>query len=235
MLSKAQEQALVNICNLFIDSGEEVGLLNLLDLVNSTINDHKSQEWKAWTKHMDELNECWRHIQKEGEDIPWPKPPTTQLEVNMAHGQENPVPVPSGDLAGSCVKVKTSPQIWEYIEVSNLKNEIEKIVSKCKLAEQGDTGVGPAQQETSISSTRKAAVAGPGKPHDALVDDLIVEVEEPHWKRGGEMRTVVYCVGCQKKSVGQSPNRIKQHGKDCSDLATKFPELYAEIVKDLAQ
>ena len=72
MLSEEQEQALVSLCNRFITSGEDVGLAHLVDLVNSTIPNQDSQEWKAWTKHIDQLNKTWLLINKEGEDIPWP-------------------------------------------------------------------------------------------------------------------------------------------------------------------
>ena len=72
MLSEEQEQALVSLCNRFITSGEDVGLVHLIDLVNSTIPNQDSQEWKAWTKHMDQLNKTWLLINREGENIPWP-------------------------------------------------------------------------------------------------------------------------------------------------------------------
>lgn len=89
---------------------------------------------------------------------------------------------------------------------------IDKVRAERKLALDGGDGVGPACQPKSISEARK-----PGKPRDKLVDDLVVEVEEP--KRGGnvgERRQVVYCIGCKKKAVGRDPVRIKQHAKDCT-------------------
>ncbi|KAF8798923.1 hypothetical protein BYT27DRAFT_7197204 [Phlegmacium glaucopus] len=52
MLSKAQEQGLISLCNQFINSGDKIGLSDLLNLVNSTIPDRESQDWKEWTKHM---------------------------------------------------------------------------------------------------------------------------------------------------------------------------------------
>ena len=72
MLSEAQEQDLLNLCSQFINSEEEVGLSDLLNLINSTIPDPESRERKAWTKHMDALNETWRLNNKEGKNIPWP-------------------------------------------------------------------------------------------------------------------------------------------------------------------
>ena len=72
ILSEAQEQDLLNLCSQFINSEEEVGLSDLLDLVNSTIPDPGSRERKTWTKHIDTLNETWRLINKEGENVPWP-------------------------------------------------------------------------------------------------------------------------------------------------------------------
>ena len=73
MLSAAQEQSLISLCDQFIIPGEEVGLPNLHDLVNSTIPDQENQEWKVWTKHMDNFNEAWQLINKDGENIAWPK------------------------------------------------------------------------------------------------------------------------------------------------------------------
>lgn len=72
MLSKAQEKELVNFCDRFKKSNEDVGLPQFLNLINSMISDKESQEWKAWTDYVDMLNEAWSMIYKEGAKIPWP-------------------------------------------------------------------------------------------------------------------------------------------------------------------
>jgi hypothetical protein len=72
MISTPDRQALLALCNKFINSGENVTLAHLLDLVNSTILDHESEEFKNWSKYMEQLNETWVLINKENEQIPWP-------------------------------------------------------------------------------------------------------------------------------------------------------------------
>jgi hypothetical protein len=52
--------------------------------------------------------------------------------------------------------------------------KIMKICSDHKGEAEGGEGIGPAPQEKSITATRKA-----GKPHDTLVDDIVIEVQEP--------------------------------------------------------
>ena len=47
-------------------------MAHLLDLVNSTILDHESNDFKDWSKYMEKLNETWVLINKENEPIPWP-------------------------------------------------------------------------------------------------------------------------------------------------------------------
>ena len=92
--------------------------------------------------------------------------------------------------------------------------KIAKICAEWKSEAEGGEGIGPAHQEKSITAARKA-----GKPRDTLVDDIVIEVQEPvkqSDKSNKGTRTVIYCVGCQKKTVGRDPNRIKQHAKDCS-------------------
>jgi hypothetical protein len=72
MISTPDRQALLALCDKFINSGEDVTLAHLLDLVNSTILDHESEEFKNWSKYMEQLNETWVLINKENEQIPWP-------------------------------------------------------------------------------------------------------------------------------------------------------------------
>jgi len=35
-----------------------------------------------------------------------------------------------------------------------------------------------------------------------------------------DARVVVYCVGCDKPTVGHDPNRIKKHTKDCKVIVS---------------
>ena len=47
-----------------------------------------------------------------------------------------------------------------------------------------------------------------------LVDNLVLEFDER--KPGAkDARVVVYCVGCDKPTVGHNLNQIKKHAKDC--------------------
>ena len=73
MLSDAERKSLLDLGTKFINSGEDVTLAHLLDLVNSTITDHTSQEWKEWSSYMEQLNIVWVSIHKESMDLPWPK------------------------------------------------------------------------------------------------------------------------------------------------------------------
>jgi len=73
MISTPDRQALLALCDKFINSGEDVTLAHLLDLVNSTSLDHESEDFKDWSKYMERLNETWVLINKENEQVPWPK------------------------------------------------------------------------------------------------------------------------------------------------------------------
>jgi hypothetical protein len=73
MLSDAETKALLDLGTKFINSGEDVTLAHLLDLVNSTITDHMSPEWKEWSSYMEQLNIVWVSIHKEDKYLPWPK------------------------------------------------------------------------------------------------------------------------------------------------------------------
>jgi len=73
MISTPDRQALLALSDKFINSGEDVTLAHLLDLVNSTILDHESEDFREWSKYMEKLNETWVLINKENEQIPWPE------------------------------------------------------------------------------------------------------------------------------------------------------------------
>jgi hypothetical protein len=138
--------------------------------------------------------------------------PETAVEV--------PEDLRNGELDGKSTftKVKTSSDTWEYVPSNEVMALIDKIRAERKLALDGGVSVGPARQPKS----NEARKAGPGKPRDMLVDSLVVGVEEPK-KLGGERRQVVYCIGCKKRTEGRDPNRIKQHGKDCT---VRYPGIF---------
>jgi hypothetical protein len=73
MLSTAARTALLDLRHRFINSGDEINLAHLLDLVNSTIPDKDCQDWKDWSSHMESLNEAWMLIHRENQQIPWPE------------------------------------------------------------------------------------------------------------------------------------------------------------------
>jgi hypothetical protein len=87
MLSKAQEKELVNFCERFKKSDDDVGLPQFLDLINSTIANKESQEWKVWTGYADTLNEAWRMIYKEGAKIPWPSVSYLKMTLDKIYSQ----------------------------------------------------------------------------------------------------------------------------------------------------
>jgi hypothetical protein len=125
---------------------------------------------------------------------------------------------------------------------------VEKTHAERKLAIDGGNGPGPARQPKTISKARK-----PRKPRDMLVDNLVVEVDEPKKGSGGKWQVAVYCIGCKKRTAGQDPNCIKQHAKDCTvshwekvacsivhnkkiqALSKDFLKLYGDGIKNLAK
>jgi hypothetical protein len=76
-----------------------------------------------------------------------------------------------------------------------------------KIQLDGGGGIGPARPP-------KDHKRG-GKPRDTLVDSLVLEFDER--KPGAkEPKIVVYCIGCDRSTVGRDPNRIKKHANNCS-------------------
>jgi len=72
MISKDTRKRLIALCDRFINSGDDVTLAHLLDALNTAIPDPESQDRKDWSRYMEELNEVWVRIHKEGETLPWP-------------------------------------------------------------------------------------------------------------------------------------------------------------------
>ena len=73
MLSPPDRQALLELCNKFINSGNDVTMAHLLNLLNSTILDHTNKEYKDWSNYMEKLNEVWVLINKENEQATYPE------------------------------------------------------------------------------------------------------------------------------------------------------------------
>jgi hypothetical protein len=72
MLSSAERKFLLELCDKFQNSVEDVTLAHLLDSLSSTILDSGSEEFKEWSKYMEQLNQVWVLINKENEPAEWP-------------------------------------------------------------------------------------------------------------------------------------------------------------------
>ena len=72
MISKDSRKRLIELCDRFINTGNDVTLAHLLDALPSAIPDANSQDRKDWSSYMEELNEVWVR-KKDGETLPWPK------------------------------------------------------------------------------------------------------------------------------------------------------------------
>lgn len=72
MISNDNRKSLIALCDRFINSGDDVTLAHLLDALNTAIPDANSQDRKDWSSYMEELNEVWVRVNKEGETLPWP-------------------------------------------------------------------------------------------------------------------------------------------------------------------
>lgn len=72
MLSSTERKSLLELCDKFQNSGENVTLAHLLDSLGSTGLDCGSEEFKEWSKYMERLNQVWVLINKENEPAEWP-------------------------------------------------------------------------------------------------------------------------------------------------------------------
>ena len=59
MFSSAERKHLLELCNKFQNSGEDVTLAHLLDSLSSTTLDCGSDGFKEWSKYMEQLNQVW--------------------------------------------------------------------------------------------------------------------------------------------------------------------------------
>ena len=67
MLSSAEQKHLLELCDKFQNSGEDVTLAHLLNSLSPTTLDCGSDEFKEWSKYMEQLNQVWVLIDKENE------------------------------------------------------------------------------------------------------------------------------------------------------------------------
>jgi hypothetical protein len=81
MLSSAERKSLLELCDKFQNSGENVTLAHLLDSLSSTTLDRGSEEFKEWSKYMEQLNQAWVLINKENEPSEWPTVSFTMFVV----------------------------------------------------------------------------------------------------------------------------------------------------------
>lgn len=88
----------------------------------------------------------------------------------------------------------------------------EKIRNERKLALEGGNGVGPARTPRTVVGEK----LGPGRNRDGLIDQLVIESEEPMPKHPERMRTIVHCIACDRKAIGRDPNRVRAHASQCS-------------------
>lgn len=85
------------------------------------------------------------------------------------------------------------------------------------MAESSHDETGAIRNEKSIRTARKQASGGvgqSGRKRDELTDKLVIEKQEEGGKNGA--RTVVYCIGCDRRSVGRDPKRIRDHAYQCT-------------------
>jgi len=73
MLSQGDQQDLIDLAEKFKNSGDDITLVHLLDLVQAKIPNNDSQEAKDWCRYMDCVNQAWVSIHKENELVPWPE------------------------------------------------------------------------------------------------------------------------------------------------------------------
>jgi hypothetical protein len=81
MLSSDERKSLLELCDKFQNSGENVTLAHLLDSLSSTTLDRGSEEFKEWSKYMEQLNQAWVLINKENEPSEWPTVSFTMFVV----------------------------------------------------------------------------------------------------------------------------------------------------------
>jgi hypothetical protein len=73
MISPSDWKSLLDICNKFINSGEDITLAHLLDSLNSISLDHTSdsEEYKDWSNYMEKLNEAVETVSIQAKRKAW--------------------------------------------------------------------------------------------------------------------------------------------------------------------
>ena len=189
-------------------------MAHLLDSLSSTTLDCGSNEFKEWSKYMEQLNQVWVLINKENEPAEWP---TVSLWSLFDFSSEVFIWQPPSDLSGflpmppsSTTPVNTLKGWENSLGSESGKAQRDKLRADLKIRLDGGKGVGPARQPKSAEERKKG-----GKPRDTLVDDLVFEFTERVAGTTKE-KLVVYCVACDKKAFGRDASRIKNHAKGCN-------------------
>ncbi|THV01844.1 hypothetical protein K435DRAFT_836742 [Dendrothele bispora CBS 962.96] len=205
MITPAQRQVLLDIGERFKGAGEDVNLSHLQDKVNETINitDQQSDEWKIWTAYMDNLNMAWLS-RKEDDTMAWPEPPTDPANTERNDASQS------------------AENLFQAAELC----AAERLQRKLEL--EGGGKIGPARTQKSMSEKRKG-----GKPADTLINDLVIQREEPQEKNSLKMGHVVYCIGCDERRAGRDAMCIRGHAQNCSALQKEWLDLYKRVVEAL--
>ncbi|KAJ3563316.1 hypothetical protein NP233_g9013 [Leucocoprinus birnbaumii] len=207
MLSAEQRDRLLEAHRNFI-TNPDTNLREVLDLVEDVIPDKDNRDRKAWSTHMGCLCDIWYRREHEGEDVPWPDPPTITVIEESSFNDA----------------------------LTKKKRERDAMRMERRMKMDGDSeGVGPGRKPGQLSEVRESARAGPGRARLELVDKLVLEFKEPTLKANQEkeISIIVYCIGCDKRTVGRSSKRIYAHGAECDALKNEWPSLYAEVQKEL--
>jgi len=89
----------------------------------------------------------------------------------------------------------------------------EKLRAERKANCDGAKGVGAARTPKSYGIDRDHSKGG--RSRDTLVDELVLEFDERKPDEPNKPRPVVYCVGCDHRSVGRDTARIRGHANNC--------------------
>ncbi|KAF8878979.1 hypothetical protein CPB84DRAFT_1751763 [Gymnopilus junonius] len=218
MLSPSDRAELLALGQQFITSGDDVTLAHLLDAVATKISDRSSPEWQAWSQYTEGLNETWVRIFKENKDIPWPTPPPEPEAVGL-------------DASHTCSSTAVTPASQAPVTL-NEKEIRDKMHAERKSSYDGAKGVGPARTSKSTRAERDRTKGG--RMRDMLVDELVLEFDERKPEEPLKPRAVVYCIGCDNRTVGRDTARIRGHANHCNELAKSFPTLYRRLKHELA-
>ena len=221
MLSLTEQKT----CLSFVINSKIVTLAHLLNSLNSTTLDSGSEEFKEWSKYMEQLNQVWVLINKENEPAEWPmvslififwflnaevrvfiwQPPTDMSGRSGVLLMPSSAPGPVNTLNG-----------WENGLGSASepgKAHQEQLQADLKIRLDGGQGpgkIGPARQLKSAEERKKRE-----KPWDTLADDLVFEFMK-HVAGTAKEKLAVYCIVCDRKTYGCDTSWIKNYAKSCN-------------------